>query len=62
MTTHDFMLDMMGDIMSEIQDSLPIEIYDDTDWLKEEILLEQMWENDEYKIEMNLKAILFSNI
>ncbi len=52
----------MSDIMSEIQDSLPIEVYDETDWLKEEILLEQMWENDEYKIEMNLKAILFSNI
>ena len=62
MTTHDFMFDMISDIMSEIQDSLPIEIYDDTDWFKEDILLEQMWENDEYKIEMNLKAILFSNI
>ena len=62
MTTHDFMFDMISDIMSEIQDSLPVEIYDETDWFKEEILFEEMWENEEYKIEMNLKAILFSNI
>jgi len=59
MTTHDFMFDMMSDIMSEIQDSLPIEVYDETDWLKEDILLEQMWENDEYKIENELKGNSF---
>jgi len=53
------MFDMMSDIMSEIQDSLPIEVYDETDWLKEDILLEQMWENDEYKIENELKGNSF---
>ena len=50
---HDFSFDIIAEVHAELEESIPMEGYDEEDWQKEDMMMEQMWQDEEFFLGMS---------
>ena len=56
---HDFSFDIIAEVHAELEQSIPIEGYAEEDWLKEDMMMEQMWADEEFLWGMSFDGKFF---